>query len=242
MRMKELSVARRWMMIALSFILCSLSFSVAHAQSMNISVDSVGKLEKQLPDDIRFKVAELKVSGPLNGADLKLLSQIVTRTKVNKKVVGECLVTSIDLSEAVIKEGKEGMKTENNTLPNGLFSGATSLVKALLPKNILNISRNCFDNCSSLAEMPIPETVITIGSNAFSDCPRLSTFDLPNVLTEIEHDAFEGCISLTAIQSPESVLELGDNAFKGCKSLSKVVINGKIKEIGISTFQDCRVL
>ena len=91
---------------------------MAMAQSMNVSVDSVGKLATQLPDSIRFKVADLKVSGPLNADDLKLLSQIVTRTKTNKKVLTECLVKSIDLSEADITE-----------LPNGLFSGAKSLVR-----------------------------------------------------------------------------------------------------------------
>ena len=106
---------------------------MALAQSLNVSVDKAGTLAEQLPDSIRFKIAELKVTGPLNGADLKLLSQIVTRTKTNKKIADERLVTSIDLSEAVITEGKEGQKTEANVLPAGLFSGAKSLVRAILP-------------------------------------------------------------------------------------------------------------
>ena len=116
---------------------------LAQAQQMNVSVDSVGMLGKELPDSVRFKVAELKITGPLNGADLKLLSQIVTRTRVNKKVPGECLVTSVDMSEAVIREGKEGMRTENNTMPNGLFAGAKALVKAIgdtLPGARLSVS------------------------------------------------------------------------------------------------------
>ena len=59
---------------------------MALAQQKNISVDSVGTLERQLPEDVRFKIAELKVSGPLNGADLKLLGQIVTRTMLLESV------------------------------------------------------------------------------------------------------------------------------------------------------------
>ena len=38
-----------------------------------IKVDSVGKLATLLPDSVRFTIADLSVSGPLNGADLKLL-------------------------------------------------------------------------------------------------------------------------------------------------------------------------
>ena len=49
------------------------------AKAETIKVDSVGKLATVLPDSVRFTIADLSVSGPLNGADLKLLQQIVTR-------------------------------------------------------------------------------------------------------------------------------------------------------------------
>ena len=67
------------------------------AKAETIKVDSVGKLATVLPDSVRFTIADLSVSGPLNGADLKLLQQIVTRNKTNKSNPKECLVTSIDL-------------------------------------------------------------------------------------------------------------------------------------------------
>ena len=41
------------------------------AKAADIKVDSVGKLATLLPDSTRFTIAELKVSGPLNGQDLK---------------------------------------------------------------------------------------------------------------------------------------------------------------------------
>ena len=83
-------------------------------------------------------------------------------------------MTSIDLSEAVITEGKEGMKTEANALPNSLFSGAKSLTKAVLPKGTVSIGRNCFAGCSDLSDITIPEAVTTIGANAFEGCSSLS--------------------------------------------------------------------
>ena len=58
---------------------------VASAQnSVNIKVDSVGKLATQIGDQ-KFKISELTVSGDVNGTDLKLLQEIVTRTKTDKK-------------------------------------------------------------------------------------------------------------------------------------------------------------
>ena len=49
----------------------------------NVKVDSVGKLATQLGDQ-KFKIADLKISGALNGNDLKLLQDIVTRNKVER--------------------------------------------------------------------------------------------------------------------------------------------------------------
>ena len=37
---------------------------MAMAQQKDVHVDSVGHLARQLPENIRFKVAELKVTGP----------------------------------------------------------------------------------------------------------------------------------------------------------------------------------
>ena len=109
------------------------------AKAADIKVDSVGKLATLLPDSTRFTIAELKVSGPLNGQDLKLLQQIVTRTKTNKKNPDECLVTSVDLADAIIVEGKEGVKTKNGELPASLFAGAKNLQKVVLPVSITAI-------------------------------------------------------------------------------------------------------
>ena len=136
----------------LTIILAALPIMAFAQEQLNVTVDSVGQLETKIEESIRTKLSELKISGPLNGKDIKLLQEIVNRTKISKKK-GECAVTTIDLSEATIETGKEGMKTTANTLPNGLFSGAKHLVKAVLPKNIVNISKSCFSGCSELLDI-----------------------------------------------------------------------------------------
>ena len=112
------------------FLFTLLPLSVSAQISKNVTVDAVGQLSKQIPNEEKFKISELKISGPLNSADVKLLQQIVCRSKANEKK-GECLVTSVDISEAVFTEGKDAKAT--NKLPNGLFAGAKQLLKVSLP-------------------------------------------------------------------------------------------------------------
>ena len=51
----------------------------AMAQEMTVTVDSVGQLASQLPDSIRYSMTELKITGPLNGNDLKIIQLITNR-------------------------------------------------------------------------------------------------------------------------------------------------------------------
>jgi len=186
---------------------------LAAAQSKNVTVDAVGQLSKQIESSEKFKIAELKVSGPLNSADIKLLQQIVCRSKANEKK-GECVVTSVDISEVVFTEGKKALATSE--MPNGLFSGAEKLMKVILPPTVTNISKNCFKGCKSLPHVDIPESVTKIEDQAFQDCESLSAINIPGYVTTIGIEAFVGCKALQTIEIPEAVTDLGSQAFNGC--------------------------
>ena len=56
----------------------------AMAQQMTITTDSVGQLAQQLPDSIRYTMQELKICGPINGNDLKVIQLITSRLKPKK--------------------------------------------------------------------------------------------------------------------------------------------------------------
>ena len=194
----------------------------AAAQELTVSVDSAGTLSRLLPDSVRFTVAELTVDGQLNGSDLKIIRDIAIRRQTDKKQPSQCLLTSIDLGGAVIVDGKEGMRTKAGELPSGLFSGAKSLVSAVLPRDIVSISRSCFSGCSSLQEVTIPETVTTIGAMAFSGCSALASVSLPQGVKTIGSQAFSGCEVLGAIVVPEAVTTIENGVFNGCTALGEV--------------------
>ena len=74
---------------------------LAMAQGVtDVKLEAAGELSKHIGDSVKFKITELKISGPMNGTDIKLLQQIVNRTKAKEKE-GETIVTSVDLSGAV---------------------------------------------------------------------------------------------------------------------------------------------
>ena len=164
-----------------TLVLAALPLLAAAQTTKNVTVDAVGQLSKQITNDEKFKISELKVSGPLNSADVKFLQQIVNRSKANEKK-GECVVTSVDISEAVFTDGKEALAT--NKLPNGLFSGARNLLKVTLPQGITNISKSCFDGCAALPDINIPSSVTTIENQAFQGCENLSAIAIPKNVTQ----------------------------------------------------------
>ena len=76
-----------------ALLMAALPMLAMAQKSLTVKLDSAGKLATQIAEDQRFKIADLTISGPMDGADLKLLQQIVTRTKTDKKNPDECLVT-----------------------------------------------------------------------------------------------------------------------------------------------------
>ena len=220
-------------------VLAALPLFATAQTTKNVTVDAVGQLSKQIESSEKFKISELKVSGPLNAADVKFLQQIVNRSKANEKK-GECVVTAVDISEAVFTEGKEAKAT--NKLPSGLFSGAKQLLKVTLPQGITNISKSCFDGCAALPNINIPESVTTIENQAFQGCESLTTISIPKNVTTIGNEAFENCKAITAVEIPDNVNDLGTQAFNGCTALTSVNIIGEVKKISSAAFKGCESL
>jgi hypothetical protein len=148
------------------------------------------------------------VSGQLNGSDLKLIQDIATRNKTDKKQPTQLLLTDIDLSGATIVEAKDGVKSKEGELPAGFFSGAKHLQRASLPGNATSVSKNCFSGCTALVEVTVPTTVSEIGSSAFSDCNALPSISLPEGLKTIGSNAFNDCMSLTQLTVPQNCTHL----------------------------------
>ena len=150
----------------LFFPLILLPLLVSAQEVITVNVDSAGHLLKQITEAKMYKISELTVKGQINGIDLNVIQDIASRNKAKGDTT--FLLKKLDMTDAVIVEGKEGMKTKANVLPDKFFSGCKSLEQVALPSGVTNISDHAFDGCKNLLTVTIPGTVTEMGSYAFS--------------------------------------------------------------------------
>ena len=201
---------------------------------MNVNVDSIGTLSKHLPDSIKYKISSLTISGSLNGADFALIKDIAGRTKVKDNT--DVLLKKLDLSDVIIVESKEGLKTKENVVPDRLFAGAKFLEYVALPASATTIGRATFDGCKELKTVVLPDDLREIQASAFNGCEKLAEIELPVSLITIEDHVFTGCASLENVVIPNEVTRVGASAFENCKHLTSIDIQGPIATLENSTF------
>ena len=126
---------------------------------------------------------KLKVTGVINGTDIKYIRSLVTAGTV----------TSIDWSEVRIVSGGEAYY--------GTFTTANDV-----------IGEQMFTECANLQEMILPTTVTSIQSNAFSRT-GLKAIDIPNSVTRLGMDAFAYCASLADVVIGAKVKQMDQGVF-----------------------------
>ena len=224
----------------LFFFLFALLPLASSAQKLTVKVDSVGQLASKLPDSLRYSMSELKIKGPLNGSDLRLLQTLAGRLK--PKRAGNHQLQVLDLSEASIPEGKGMFRNKANVLPSALFLNSKDLEYVILPTTLTEIGRSCFSGCINLKKIELPETLKLIGEYAFSGCQNLTEVTLPSELETINGHAFEGCEAIICIDIPEKVTKIELFAFTNCKMLETVNIEAQINRVNNALFAGCERL
>lgn len=136
-----------------------------------------------LPSLLTSTDSELKVTGVINGTDIKFIRELVTAGTV----------TRLDWSGVKIVAGGEAyfesFKTEDNVIGEKMFT-----------------------ECSNLQSIVLPSTLSSILSNAFSRT-GLKQVDIPNSVTRIGSDAFAYCNSLQKVIVGKRVTHLGQGVF-----------------------------
>lgn len=146
-----------------------------------IVVETAGTLSSRLTSTDK----ELKVSGVINGTDIKYIRSLVTAGTV----------TSLDWSDVRIVAGGEAY--------NESFTTADDV-----------IGEKMFYDCSKLQVMLLPNTATAIQSNAFART-GLKTIDIPNSVRSLGEDAFAYCNSLATVVIGKKVNQLSKGSFYG---------------------------
>lgn len=235
------------------------------AEQLVITVEEAGTLPEVMTAIQKAATTDLKVIGPLNGTDLKLLRWMTGMDEYWKATTGR--LVNIDLSEAEMKEGGEAFNTamgsdpaspiwiyaRENTMPEELFDG-TNLQSIIFPNSVTAIRSAMAGTTKVTGTVTVPEGVLYVGEWAFAEC-GMEEIILPSTLTynktasgyaslnfeALGSHAFDGCQNLKKIEIPAEVEYLKVGTFANCGSLESLTIPATIRSIGASCFANSAI-
>lgn len=205
---------------------CLLTLSVAFAQQKEVNVTEAGTLGQKISSGERSTLTSLKVSGPLNGNDVKLIREM-----------GKAKLAELDLSEATIVKGGDSYYpleedksayTEDNRLSTLFFYGCNAFRSITIPNSVQSVSNDAFSSCPNLMEIKVKNSpfFVSVDGILFNSekerlvrCPQaknLTTYEVPRGVIEIYPSAFRGVSTLTSVTLPASIWSISDFAFYGC--------------------------
>lgn len=231
-----------------------------------INVETAGTFETLIKGEYGsncLKLTSLKITGNLNGTDIRFLRKLAGRTEDGTATTGE--LTHLDLTDANIIAGgnyyykpKSGTEynTENNVAGDYMFyfcnlktikfpSTITKLgvkVCSHLPQSDGNENVED-DHIGTFTSIIIPDGVANISDYAFSWNQNLESIEIPNTVKYMGNLIFYRCDALTTINIPNSVEKSG-GIFCSCFNLQFVHIseNPQYTSIGGFYFLGCRSL
>lgn len=220
----------------------------AQSGTLTVDVKEAGTLSTLVPESEKYSATEIKVTGQLNGTDVKFLRDMAGVDSENGDTEGK--LTDIDLSGATIVAGGDEylsyfstdtwedvvLTTEDDVFPASFFYG-TYISRVVLPESVNKIGNDALKNCSQLTHIDIPAGVTEIGSNAFSGS-GLTEIDLPSTVTKIGSYCFWGCTNMVRATLSEALESLPEGAFSQA-SVSEINIPDAITSIGTAAFQYC---
>ena len=194
-------------------------------ESKVVKTEHAGQLAELLPQNEWKQIRHLRVSGPLDKSDFKVLQQMAQMDRFVGK--GGDLHT-LDLSDAEVEY-----------LPDSALCATQTLFYVRLPKKLKQIGRDAFNTCIMLNEVDIPSSVWRIRKGAFNFCPNLLSIHIPEGVRNILSGTFCGCKNLTEVTLPESIDTLGAGVFENCTLLERLYIPASTHQIGVDFVKGC---
>ncbi len=232
-----LSTVRK-LLLTVAFVLFACVHVYADDISKTVTLSSAGTLSGQISEDEKSTITKLKISGPINGTDLKLIR-------------GMGKLSVLDMADAKIVAGGDAYNnnglgtyytTKNNVLGNSTFKYCSSLTEVILPSTITLMDDYAFSHCYNLKSVTIPSTVTEIANNVFLMCYSLESITIPSSVTRMRTHVFEDCSGLRSVTVLSDNLAIEEYTFWKCSSLTDVVVCGKnMPECDTNTFIGCNL-
>lgn len=214
----------------------NLSREVAIESIPTYHVATAGTLSSLISEEEKYTIAEMKVTGYLDGDDIRLLRDMAGR---NENIATEGRLETLDISECHIIESEKtylgSYTTTSNTLCRAMFCNCDKLKRVKLPQTITRIEGSSLGYCENLIEIDFPTTITYIGDRAFSGT-SIESVIIPNGVVEMGNDVFMDCEKLHSVSLPNTITRMGWQIFYGCKNLKIVNIPTGISRIPDTMF------
>ena len=144
---------------------------------MTVTLTTAGTLQSSIANSgySTANVTELVVTGPLNGADLKVIRELTTTGSVTKLRLTKDGKTARIVGGDPTKYYSSYTAENDNVLPAYLFY-ESKLTNIYLPNTIKSIESSCFASSKSLVDLSIPASVTSVSSSFVNECSALTTF------------------------------------------------------------------
>ena len=144
-----------------------------------VNVETAGTLSTLLSNPDK----EVKVTGVINGTDIKYIRELVTAGTVTK----------LDWSGVRIVAGGvayyESYTTQNDIIGEKMFYNCSKLQAMVLPSTITSVKNAAFSG-TGLKSIDIPNSVRSIGEDAFAYCGSLATVVIGKKVTTLSKGTF----------------------------------------------------
>ena len=169
-----------------------------------VNVEEAGTLASLLPTSDK----KLKVTGFINGTDIKYIRSLVSKGTV----------TSLDWSAVRIVSGgeayNENFTTADDVIGEKMFYQCSKLVEMLLPSTTTSIQKNAFAN-TGLKTIDIPNSVRSVGEDAFAYCNSLATVVIGKKVNQLSKGVFYGSAVSKAYVKPMTPPAISSYLFGG---------------------------
>ena len=189
---------------------CKVDINLTDA--MQVNVETAGTLDELIPDEYKNLISELKLTGEINGTDLRLLRDMAGNDIMGHDTDGHLI--SLDMSDVRIVDGGDMyIDTDEVNSSRGRVGGGFHyrVTKPDLLPGAAFI-------CCGLESIKLPETILQIYGGAFMNNKNLKKITIPNGVTQLANGIFYGCDSLSTLIFPSSLTHIGLQTIN-CKRL-----------------------
>ena len=203
--------------------------SKADLQPLELTLTEAGTLQSLLASDADATTGSLKLTGPINAADLQAIRSLCGRDADGNQKMGH--LAELDLSEAVLVDG---------VLPAKALYDCRTLTTLRLPRNIRTIGDGALGGCQILRtlEWEVPadaqyvrsgDVVLSLdGTELLCVLPTaLGSLSVPATVTALRPLSLAGCVGLSKLELPASLTDIGAEALRNCLSLVEIRLHGK---------------